>query len=76
MFHPTDQDIAAVVEEAYAINGGQNPPNNGQFNSNRFAFLFMPGTYTVDVPVGYYTHVVGLGASPDDTVFNSAKGGT
>jgi hypothetical protein len=25
--------------------------------------------------VGFYTHVVGLGASPDNTVFNGAKGG-
>jgi hypothetical protein len=28
--------------------------------------LFYPGTYNVDVPVGYYTQVQGLGASPDD----------
>ena len=30
-------------------------------------FLFLPGNYHVDVPVGYYTEVMGLGVSPDDT---------
>ena len=26
---------------------------NGQSSSHRYVFLFMPGTYDVDVPVGY-----------------------
>src|SRR5438128_235663 len=30
--------------------------DNGQFNNNRFAFLFKPGTYSgLNVYVGYYT---------------------
>jgi hypothetical protein len=29
--------------------------------------LFLPGNYHVNVPVGFYTEVLGLGASPDDT---------
>ena len=33
------------------------PPNNGQFSAKRFAFMFKPGTYTDDIPVGYYTSV-------------------
>ncbi|MBA4493000.1 discoidin domain-containing protein [Paenactinomyces guangxiensis] len=37
-----------------------------QFGSERFAFLFKPGSYNVDVKVGYYTTVAGLGQNPDD----------
>ena len=36
--------------------------------------MFKPGSYNVDVPVGYYTHIIGLGDSPDDVVFNGPKG--
>jgi hypothetical protein len=36
--------------------------------------MFKPGTYHVDVPVGYYTQVLGLGKSPDDVVFDAARG--
>ena len=36
-----------------------------QFGTQRFALLFKPGTYNVNIPVGYYTQVLGLGALPD-----------
>jgi hypothetical protein len=38
----------------------------GEFNSNRYAVLFKPGRYDLDVQIGYYTQVLGLGESPDD----------
>jgi len=41
---------------------------------HRFALLFSPGTYTNDVPVGFYTSVHGTGRSPYDTVFSGSKG--
>ncbi|TWP52342.1 RICIN domain-containing protein [Lentzea tibetensis] len=41
-----------------------------QFGANRYAVLFKPGTYDVDVNVGYYTQVLGLGARPDDVTIN------
>ena len=53
---------------------GHNPPNNGQFSTDRYAFLFKPGQYNVDVPIGYYTSVYGLGASPNDVNFTSPRG--
>jgi hypothetical protein len=37
-----------------------------EFGSSRYALLFQPGTYHVDIPVGYYTQVLGLGNRPDD----------
>ncbi len=36
-----------------------------EFGSQRNALLFLPGDYKLDIPVGFYTQVIGLGASPD-----------
>ena len=36
-----------------------------EFGPERYALLFLPGEYHLDVPVGFYTQVLGLGASPD-----------
>jgi hypothetical protein len=51
-------DITAKVNKVYNENGGRK--DNGQFSPERYAFLFMPGRYDVDVPVGYYTQVLGI----------------
>jgi hypothetical protein len=74
VFGPSDTDIDAVVAAAYNENGGHDPTNHGQFSDKRFAFLFKPGTYDANVPVGYYTQVLGLGTSPSDVVFTSPNG--
>ena len=47
------------------VNSIYNSQQSNQFGNNRYAMLFMPGSYNVDVPVGFYTQVAGLGASPD-----------
>ena len=39
---------------------------SNQFGTQRFAFLFKPGSYNVDAQLGYYTSLAGLGLSPDD----------
>ena len=65
-------DITARVNAVYNENGGRK--DNGQFSPDRYALLFMPGTYDVDVPVGYYTQVLGLGESPTDVVFTGDRG--
>jgi len=38
---------------------------NSQFGTGRYALLFLPGAYKLDVSIGFYTQVLGLGASPD-----------
>ncbi|WP_042366067.1 hypothetical protein [Streptacidiphilus neutrinimicus] len=43
---------------------------SNQFGTERYALAFLPGTYDVDINVGFYTHVLGLGDSPDDVVIN------
>ena len=76
VFDPSDgaAKIEAKIAEAYEQNGGHSPPNHGQFSDRRFAFLFKPGTYDVDCPVGYYTQVLGLGDAPSDVTFVSPRG--
>ncbi|HTB98771.1 MAG TPA: hypothetical protein VK716_17305 [Terracidiphilus sp.] len=52
-------DIQKQIDKIYAIE------QHSEFGSARYALLFLPGEYHVDIPVGFYTQVVGLGASPD-----------
>lgn len=53
-------EIQQRIDKVYAAQ------RNNQFGPARNALLFAPGEYKVDVPVGYYTQVLGLGASPDN----------
>ena len=41
-----------------------------QFGTERHALLFKPGNYDLTFNVGFYTHVAGLGLSPDDVRIN------
>ncbi|MDB5104129.1 MAG: carbohydrate binding module family protein [Fibrobacteres bacterium] len=43
-----------------------------QFGTDRFALLFKPGAYTLNVDVGYYTQALGLGALPDDVAITGS----
>lgn len=52
-------DIQRQIDQVYAIQ------RDSEFGPARYALLFLPGEYHVDVPVGFYTEVVGLGATPD-----------
>ena len=38
---------------------------HSEFGPGRYAICFRPGEYKLDVPVGFYTQVLGLGATPD-----------
>lgn len=74
VFSAGDEGIDGKIAAAYALNGGHTPSNHGQFSDQRFAFLFKPGTYNVDCPVGYYTQILGLGTAPSDVTFTSTRG--
>jgi hypothetical protein len=52
-------EIQQKIDKVYSIE------QHSEFGPARYALLFLPGTYHVDVPVGFYTQVLGLGASPD-----------
>ena len=48
---------------------------DNEMGTDRFAYLFEPGTYgtaenPLQIKVGYYTEIAGLGASPTDVVIN------
>ena len=67
---------AAIQADLDAISTQQVPPS-AQFDSDRYAVLFEPGTYgsatdPLVFQVGYYTEVAGLGALPSDTVVDGA----
>jgi hypothetical protein len=49
-----------------------NQQQSNQFGTNRYAFLFKPGVYSVDVNVGFYTQALGLGYLPDDVTIDGA----
>ena len=53
------QEIQQQIDKVYAIQ------QHSEFGLARYALLFLPGEYRVDVPVGFYTQVIGLGAAPD-----------
>ncbi|HVU70774.1 MAG TPA: hypothetical protein VHD63_26855 [Ktedonobacteraceae bacterium] len=49
-----------------------NQQQTNQFGTNRYAFLFKPGSYHVDVNLGFYTQALGLGLLPDAVTINGA----
>jgi hypothetical protein len=51
--------IQQQIDRVYTIE------QHSEFGPARYALLFLPGKYQVDIPVGFYTEVLGLGASPD-----------
>ena len=63
IFDPSmpSQAIQKKIDAVYATQ------QHNEFGPQRNALLFLPGDYSVDVPVGFYTEVIGLGASPDAT---------
>jgi hypothetical protein len=70
-FSPTDTNIQSDIYEVFSKQGGIKPENNGQFSMFNYALLFMPGTYNnIDIPIGYYTHVAGLGRKISDVVLD------
>lgn len=73
----TDTMSQAAIQKDLDSIATQQVPVASQFNSQRYAILFRPGTYgsagnPLVFQVGYYTQVAGLGAMPQDTVVNGA----
>ena len=53
--------MQATIDRIYAAQA------HSEFGAGRYAFLLQPGEYHLDVPIGFYTQVLGLGSSPDQT---------
>jgi hypothetical protein len=56
--------IQAKLDEVF------NAQKANQFGDRRDALFFKPGTYNNTANIGYYTSILGLGASPDNVTIN------
>lgn len=61
-------EIQTVIDSIFA----RQATRKSEFTKDRYALLFRPGKYRLDVRVGYYTQVMGLGVSPVDVVIEGA----
>lgn len=61
LFDPSmsSAEIQERINRIYAVQ------QHSEFGSGRYAMLFQPGEYHVDIPIGFYTEIIGLGATPD-----------
>jgi len=67
VFDPS-MPAATIQSQADAIFTQQ---ESNQFGTQRYVLAFQPGTYNgLNIQVGFYTSVVGLGQNPDDTRIN------
>ena len=62
---PGDTSLQQKIYTIFNENGGNG--NHGQWSPDRYAILLKPGSHNLDIPVGFYTSVIGLGQSPEDT---------
>src|SRR6266850_2216372 len=58
--------IQSNVDYVFGLQGSD------QFASGRYALFFKPGQYALDINVGFYTQVLGLGQSPDNVTITGA----
>ena len=66
---PEIQEVTREAQDPYdAVHNTYT--SDRHFTSERFAILFYPGVYdqSVDIEVGYYTQVLGLGRTPQEVL--------
>src|ERR1700730_15556090 len=56
VFGPGSQNMQDTISGIYATQMSK----SNEFDEARYAILFLPGQYNLDVRVGYYTQVAGL----------------
>jgi len=71
IFDPSmpSQVIQKQIDAVYATQ------EHNEFGPQRNALLFMPGSYSVDVPLGFYTEVMGLLQTGIFTIVDSHRVG-
>ncbi len=62
------KEIQTVIDTIFARQSAR----RSEFSLNRYALLFRPGSYDLDIKVDYYMQVLGLGESPRDVVISGA----
>jgi hypothetical protein len=58
--------IQTLIDTLYSMQHER----KSEFSTNRFALLFKPGSYKLNIKMGYYMQALGLGKSPDDVIIN------
>jgi hypothetical protein len=66
IFDPSGKTIQNQIDSVFSTQ------ERGEFNSNRYALLFKPGKYNLDVQMGFYTQAAGLGYSPEEVAITGA----
>jgi hypothetical protein len=61
-----------ILDGIFNLMGGKIPEFNGQFSDKRFAIMFKPGTYPLNITIGYYTSIIGLGQKPEDVIITGS----
>src|SRR5690348_7788967 len=61
LLNPRDSsaEMQAEIDHIYSVQ------EHNQFGPSRNVILLLPGEYKLDIPIGYYTQVLGVGATPD-----------
>jgi hypothetical protein len=62
------KEIQTVIDTIFTRQSAR----RSEFSTNRYALLFKPGRYNLDVKVDYYMQVLGLGESPEDVIIEGA----
>ena len=79
VFNPTmnQTGMQRQIYDIFNQQGGFNEQcdNIGQYSDYNYALLFMPGTYPpLDIPIGYYTQVLGLGKDKSKVRIDAGSG--
>jgi hypothetical protein len=72
IFRPGDDTkTQEIINDIFSKQGGADPVNHGQNSKENYAFLFMRGEYNnLNIPIGFYTHVAGLGKTNNEVIIN------
>jgi hypothetical protein len=62
------KEVQSLLDTIFRLQSAR----GSEFSKNRFALLFKPGTYDLDIRVDYYMQVLGLGYSPEDVIIKGA----
>jgi hypothetical protein len=62
------KEIQSLIDTIF----GRQSVHRSEFSKNRYALMFRPGKYDLDIKVDYYMQVLGLGQSPEDVIINGA----
>lgn len=66
VFDPSMTNMQSRIDEIFA------KQERSQFGPDRYAYFFKPGKYDLDVQVGFYMQVLGLGQTPDSVAITGA----